>query len=418
LALYFWLKTLNPALPTPLHIAVFSQYHTSPDCPATSRHYTLLAEIAKHHRVTLLTTPAWRRQQLTHEFAWVPPGVELREATIPYNNKMGPARRALAFAQYAWWAVRAGRHLDRPDVVWGISTPLTAAWAAARVARYWRVPWVFEVQDLWPSFPIAMGAVPTALARQQLFALEKRLYESAAHIVPLSPDMRRYVTELGIPGSKITTLLNGTDLDLTARATPATVAALRQAQGLVGQQVVLYAGTFGRANDMPTVVAAAEALVATTPSATFIFLGHGYYEPLVAAAAGRWPGRIRLVGGQPRHAVFSWFALAEVAVVSFLGLPVLDTNSPAKLYDALAVGTPVVVTNKGWTKQLVEDHGCGWYVPAGDAAALASRLRTALADMPATVAAGTRGQQLAHVGFDRRALAAQMQGLLKRAVEG
>jgi glycosyltransferase involved in cell wall biosynthesis len=398
-----------------MHIAVFSQYHTSPDCPATSRHYTLLTELAKHHRLTLLTTPAWRSQQLTHDWPWVPPGVELLEANIPYDNKMGPARRALAFAQYAAWAVRAGRRLARPDVVWGISTPLTAAWAAARVARGWRVPWVFEVQDLWPSFPVAMGAVPTALARQQLFALEKRLYASAAHVVPLSPDMSNYVTELGIDHSKITTLLNGTDLGLAARATPEAVAALRHAQGLAGQKVVLYAGTFGRANDMPTVVAAAEALVAADPDATFLFLGHGYYAPLVAAAAARWPGRIRLVGGQPRHAVFTWFALAEVAVVSFLDLPVLDTNSPAKLYDALAVGTPVVVTNRGWTKTLVETHGCGWYAPAGEAAALASRLRAVLADPAGRAAAGQRGRALAHSAFDRVQLASRMQLILERA---
>lgn len=398
-----------------MRIAVFSQYHTSPDCPATSRHYTLLAEIAKHHRVTLLTTPAWRGQQLTHDWPWVPPGVELLEASIPYDNKMGPARRALAFAQYAAWAVRAGRRIARPDVVWGISTPLTAAWAAARVARHWRVPWVFEVQDLWPSFPVSMGAVPTALARQQLFALENRLYKSAAHIVPLSPDMSAYVAGLGIAESKITTLLNGTDLDLAARATPATVAALREAEGLAGRRVVLYAGTFGRANDMPTVVAAAEALVAADPAATFLFLGHGYHAPLVAGAAARWPGRIRLVGGQPRHAVFTWFALADVAVVSFLGLPVLDANSPAKLYDALAVGTPVVVTNQGWTKTLVEQHGCGWYAPAGNAAALTARLQAALADRAGTVAAGARGRELACAEFDRVALAARMRYLLERA---
>jgi glycosyltransferase involved in cell wall biosynthesis len=398
-----------------MHIAVFSQYHTSPDCPATSRHYTLLAELAKHHRITLLTTPAWRSQQLTQEWPWVPPGVELLEANVPYNNKMGPVRRALAFAQYAAWAVRAGRRIARPDVVWGISTPLTAAWAAARVARGWRVPWVFEVQDLWPSFPVAMGAVPTALARRQLFALEKRLYESAAHIVPLSPDMSAYVARLGIAPDKITTLLNGTDLDLAARATPAAVAELRQAQGLAGKKVVLYAGTFGRANDIPTVVAAAEALVAADPAVTFLFLGHGYYAPLVAAAAARWPGRIRLVGGQPRHAVFSWFALADVAVVSFLDMPVLDTNSPAKLYDALAVGTPVVVTNRGWTKALVEEHGCGWYALAGDAAGLASRLRAVLANAANRVVAGQRGQALARREFDRAKLAHQMQVVLERA---
>jgi len=408
---------LTQSLIGPLHVAVFSQYHTSPDCPATSRHYTLLAELVKHHRVTLLTTPAWRSQQLTHEFAWVPPGVELLEAAVPYDNKMGPMRRALAFAQYAAWAVRAGRRLGRPDVVWGISTPLTAAWAAARVAKFWRVPWVFEVQDLWPSFPVAMGAVPTALARQQLFALEKRLYESAAHIVPLSPDMTRYVRDLGIPAAKITTLLNGTDLGLAARATPSAVAALRHAQGLGGQKVVLYAGTFGRANDMPTVVAAAEAMVAADPSVTWLFLGHGYHAPLIAAAAARWPGRLRLVGGQPRHAVFSWFALADVAVVSFLDLPVLDANSPAKLYDALAVGTPVVITNQGWTKTLVEQHRCGWYAPAGDVAALAAQLAAVLAAPDALAEAGARGQQLAKTAFDRQQLAAQMQAILVAAAQ-
>jgi glycosyltransferase involved in cell wall biosynthesis len=169
---------------------------------------------------------------------------------------------------------------------------------------------------------------------------------------------------------------------------------------------------------MPTVVAAAEALVAADPAVTWLFLGHGYYAPLVAAAAARWPGRIRLVGGQPRHAVFSWFALADVAVVSFLGLPVLDANSPAKLYDALAVGTPVVVTNPGWTKALVEDHGCGWYTPAGNAAALAAQLRAVLHQPEALAAAGARGRQLAHGAFDRQQLAAQMQGILEAAAGG
>ena len=398
-----------------MHIAVFSQYHTSPDCPATSRHYTLLAHIAKTHRVTLLTTPAWKSQRLTQAFPWVPPGVEIREAAVPYENRMGPARRALAFAQYAAWAVRAGLRLEKPDVIWGISTPLTAAWAAAQVAQWRRVPWVFEVQDLWPSFPIAMGAVPTALARRQLYALEKRLYQSARHILPLSPDMTRYVTDLGISPAKVTTVLNGTDLFLAAQATPAAVEALRRQQSLAGKRVVLYAGTFGRANDIPTLVAAAEAMAATTPDAVWLFLGHGFYEPLIAGAAARWPGRIRLVGGQARHEVFTWFGLAEVSVVSFSDLPVLDSNSPAKLYDSLAVGTPVVVTNRGWTKQLVEQEACGWYTPAGDPAALAGLLVQLLAQPAALAKAGANGRQLAEREFDRQVLAAVVQQVLEEA---
>ena len=225
--------------------------------------------------------------------------------------------------------------------------------------------------------------------------------------------MAAYITSLGIAADKVTTVLNGTDLDLAARATPAAVAALRRAEGLEGQRVVLYAGTFGRANDLPTVVAAAEALVAAAADVTWLFLGDGYHRPLVAAAAARWPGRIRLVGGQPRHAVFTWFALANVAVVSFLNLPVLDANSPAKLYDALAVGTPVVVTNAGWTKTLVEREGCGWYAPAGDARALAGCLREALRQPALLSVAGAAGQRLATRAFDRQQLAATVQQVLE-----
>ena len=398
-----------------MHIAVFSQYHTNPDCPATSRHYTLLAHIAKTHRVTLLTTPAWKGQRLTQEFPWVPAGVEIREAKVPYDNKMGPARRAWSFAHYAAWAVREGLRIDKPDIIWGISTPLTAAWAAAQVARWRKVPWVFEVQDLWPSFPIAMGAVPTALARQQLYQLEKRLYRSAGHILPLSPDMAHYINGLDIPPARVTTVLNGTDLDLAARATPAAVAQLRQASGLAGKRVVLYAGTFGRANDIPTLVAAAEIMAATEADTVWLFLGHGFYEPLIAAAAARWPGRIQLVGAQARHEVFSWFAMAAVSVASFLSLPVLDSNSPAKLYDSLAVGTPVIVTNQGWTKALVEQHGCGWYVPAGEPHALAAQLLELLAQPEALAAAGGRGRQLASAAFNRQQLAQQVQRILEVA---
>ncbi|MBO0359868.1 glycosyltransferase family 4 protein [Hymenobacter sp. BT186] len=399
-----------------MHIAVFSQYHTNPDCPATSRHYTLLAYIARTHRVTLITTRTWEQQQLTNEFAWVPKGVELRAAQVPYQNQMGVLRRGLAFGQYAAYALREGLRIDKPDVIWGISTPLTAAWAAAQVARWRQVPWVFEVQDLWPSFPIAMGAVPNRLAQRGLFALEKSLYQSASHVLPLSPDMTQYVRELGVPTDKLTTVLNGTDLNLAARATNEAVAALRQEVGLAGRQVILYAGTFGRANNMAMLVEAAVQLAATCPSVTWLFMGHGFDEKLLQQAAAQH-AFIRLVPPQPRHAVFTWFRLADVSVVSFLGLPVLDANSPAKLYDSLAVGTPVVVTNTGWTRHLVETTGCGWYSPASDASSLAALLENLFQHPEKLRAAGAAGKALAASTFDRQQLANVVQQVLEKAVK-
>ncbi len=336
----------------------------------------------------------------------------MHAADIPYHNKMGTARRVLAFGQYVAYAFRQGLKVDKPDVIWGISTPLTAAWVAAQVARRRHVPWVFEVQDLWPSFPIAMGAVPTRWARQRLFAMEKSLYQSAAHILPLSPDMTRYITDLGIPAAKVTTVLNGTDLDLAAHATDEAVAMLRQEYGLEGKQVVLYAGTFGRANDIPTLVAAAEALAVQNPAVCWLFMGLGYHESLIRAAAARCPA-IRLVQTQPRHAVFTWFRMAAVSIVAFLEMPVLDANSPAKFYDSLAVGTPVIVTNQGWTKAFVEQHGAGWFVPAGQPHTLATTLQQLLSEPDQLRIAGQRGQQAARQLFDRQQIASTMQKVLE-----
>ena len=404
-----------------MHIAVFSQHHTNPDCPATSRHYALLARLAQRHRITLITTNTWQRLRLTHEFPWAPARVEVRAAAVRYENQMGVGRRLLSFGQYAAYAVREGLRIDRPDVIWGISTPLTAAWAAAQVARRRRVPWVFEVQDLWPAFPVAMGAVP-GWAQGPLYGLEARLYQSARQIVTLSPDMSRYVAQVGRASGhrfgpqKVTTILNGTDLPLAARATDKVVERLRQDHDLVDCQVVLYAGTFGRANALPTLLAAAEATAGRRPHVRWLFMGHGYDEPLIRAAAARCPA-IRLVPPQPRHAVFGWFRLAAVSVVSFLGLPVLDANSPAKLYDSLAAGTPVIVTNNGWTRTLVETHGCGWYVPADDAAALTAELLALLAQPAQLAAAGAAGQQLARRQFDRERLAEDMLRVLEVAAQ-
>ncbi|MCC3155650.1 glycosyltransferase family 4 protein [Hymenobacter sp. 15J16-1T3B] len=397
-----------------MRIAVFSQYHTNPDCPATSRHYSLLQHIARRHEVTLITTTTWEQQRLTHNYPWLPEGVRMLAADIPYHNHMGVAARGWSFLKYLGYAWRQGLRMARPDVIWGISTPLSAAWVAGQVARQRRVPWVFEVQDLWPTFPIEMGAVRNRVAQLQLYAAERRLYEQARHIVTLSPGMTDYVHGLGIAPAKVSTILNGTDLDQAAAATPAAVATLRQQQGLEGRPVVLYAGTFGRANDIPTLMQAAETLYRQRPEVVWLFMGLGYYEPLLREAATRCPA-IRLVPPQPRHAVFTWLAAADVSVVSFINKPVLDTNSPAKFYDSLAVGTPVVVTNPGWTKQFVEEHHCGWYVPAEQPQLLAEQLARLLAAPAQMQAAGQRGQAVAQQQFDRQQLAVRMQLILEQA---
>ncbi|MCZ6872520.1 MAG: glycosyltransferase family 4 protein [bacterium] len=395
-----------------MHIVCLYQHYCNPDCATGARAYAILRHLARRHQVTLITSRACYDARLTQAFDWVPPGVRLHMLDVPYNNQMNARRRLRAYTAFALKALAQGLRAVQPTLVYGISTPLTTGWAAAQTARLRHVPWVFEIRDVWPDFPIQMGAVPSVWMQNRLYRLERALYRSAAQVITVSPDMTDHVRRQGIPHDKVTTLLQGTDFDLLDACHRDEVEAIRQRHGLSGCRVILYAGTFGRANDIPTLLQAAERL-AHRNDLRFVFLGQGFFTPTIEAAARRLPN-VLAPTPQARHHTLAWFKLADLSLVSFIDLPVLATNAPTKFFDSLGAGTPVLVTNPGWTKRFVEEHRCGWYAPPSDADALAHHLDAALADPEALAEAGCRAAAVARQQFDRDTIAGQLEAIFER----
>ncbi|MEM9997380.1 MAG: glycosyltransferase family 4 protein [Bacteroidota bacterium] len=399
------------------------QHYSTPDAAAHGRLFTFLDAWGERYHTDLVTSRLWLDRRATTAFPDTPPGTTLHALDVPYDNTMGAARRFPAYLRFAWQAERLARRRPRPDVVYGISTPLTVGWAALRVARHFGVPFVFEVRDLWPDFPVAMGALPRRLAGP-LYALERRLYREAAHVIGVSPDMTAHVRR-SVPEATATTILQGTDLDLLDAITPQEVARLRHdldlgergfgEQGLGERRVVLYAGTLGRANAIPETLAAL-AHLAYRDDLAFVFMGAGFHADTVRQQAAQ-QANVRLLPPMPRHRALAYFKLAALTLVPFLDVPVLATNAPAKLFDSLAAGTPVVVTNAGWTKRLVEKEQCGWYVPLADPETFAARLAAVLDAPEALAEAGARGERYARAHFDRRALAAKMTALFDEVTQ-
>lgn len=381
-----------------MHILVFLQHYHTPDCPTAARPYALVEQLSHNHEVTVITTRAWEEKRVAHRFSWIPSGVRLIRLDIPYDNSMSILERLRAFLQYASRAVVQGVRLSSPDLIIGSSTPLTAAAAAATVARIRDVPWIFEVRDLWPEFPIQMGAIPNCGFQQLLYALESVLYRSAAQVVTLSPDMKAHVRTVS-PSSSVTTVEYGSDLRLINGISRETTAALRSRFDLNRRFFVLYGGTFGRANAIPSLIDAAKQLSNRT-DLLFGFAGRGYHESIVQRAARRYD-HIRLVEPLPYPEALALFSIADLSIVSFIDRPVLSANSPGKFYDSLATGTPVVVTNRGWTKRFVERHDCGWYVPPESPGCLAKRIRSVIEKPDSLARTAKNAQEVAHRRFDR-----------------
>ena len=398
-----------------MRILLVYQYYHNLDCPASGRHYQFVKSLSEHHEVAILTSDIWEQKRDTRLFEWAPEGVEVHSFSVPYTNSMSAPARLKAFMGFVWHAVRKGLLLKKPDVIIGTSTPLTAAWAASLIGRIRGVPWVFEVRDLWPDFPIQMGAVKPKWVQRALKRLENALYKSASHIITLSPDMEKHVLDLDVTASKVTTLLNGTDIHLAEATKYGTLIQLKKDYQLEGKNVVLYAGTFGRANAIPTLIEAAHRL-RHRQDIQFVFLGDGYYKPALQKAAERLRN-MTVLPPVARHHIFQWFRLARVSLVPFIDLPVLKANSPAKFFDSLAVGTPVIVTNAGWTRSFVEIHECGWYVPPEDEIALAQCIESRIDDEAALNQAGRNGYRIARSLFDRAQMIHPLEHILHHSVQ-
>jgi len=394
-----------------MDVTVFLQHYHTPDCPTAARPYALVERLGRDHEVTVVTTRMWEQKRLAHQHPWSPSGVRLVRFDVPYDNAMGPFGRLRAFTMYAARAVRYGLRMPRPDLIIGSSTPLTVAMAAAVVARRRGVPWIFEVRDLWPDFPIQMGAVPGAILPQLLHGLERMLYNSAAHVVTVSPDMETHVCTT-TPSADVSTLPYGTDRSLLSDVSPTEIDDLRRRFSLDRPRLLLYAGALGRANAIPTVLDAARRL-SNRSDVLVGFAGRGYHEPTVRRAATRHD-HIRLLDPLPYPKALALFSLADLALVPFIDRPVLTTNAPGKFFDSLSAGTPVVVTNPGWTRRFVERNECGWYVPPESPEALASRIRSLLNTPEALSTAGQKAQEAARHTFDRSPIMDRYANLVSR----
>lgn len=376
--------------------------------------------VQQGHRVTMLTSDSDLSDVRVPEgrscVRTTIEGIDVVAVRTPYSQHFGVAGRIQSFLRFmassSWVACR----LPRPDVVLATSTPLTVGVPGMLASARHRVPLVFEVRDLWPEAPIQMGVIRNPLVIAGLRAFERLVYRRSAHIIALSPGMKDGVVATGVDPSRVTMIPNCSDLDLFKPA-PARPADLDR-YDLRGRFVVGYAGSMGDANDVEVLLDAAGRLAAD-PSIVFLLIGGGRQaEDLQARAARLGLANVRFAGSMPRQEVAEVLHAADVCAVLFKAIPVLATNSPNKLFDALAAGKPVLVNSNGWTRKLVQDHGVGRYAEPGSGESLAAEIRWLAAHRHEAAAMGRRARALAERDFDRQQQASVFSRVLARAAAG
>ena len=393
-----------------MKVLYFHQHFSTPKGSAGIRSYEMARRlVARGHQVTMvcgsygggetgLAMPYKRGRR-----RGVVDGIEIMEFDLAYSNSDGLVKRAMTFIKFAVRSIDLAFR-ERYDVLFATTTPLTAG-IPGIFARWLRgKPFVFEVRDLWPELPKAMGAIRNPLLLGAMSILEWASYRSAHRLIGLSPGIVEGIRHRGVQRERIALVPNGCDLGIFA----GTAEPWRPAPVQTIDLLAVFAGTHGMANGLNAVLdAAAELKRRGRNDIKLLLIGQGKLKPGLQARAQR-EGLDNVVFHDPVNKA----RLAGLMAASDVGLQILANvpafyygTSPNKFFDYIASGLPVLNNYPGWLAGMIAGNGCGFAVPPDNPAAFADALEQAASDRLALKVMGRRGRLLAEKEFDRALLA-------------
>jgi glycosyltransferase involved in cell wall biosynthesis len=323
--------------------------------------------------------------------------------------------RVVAFFSFMFSSIWTALHVKDVDVVMGTTPPIFQAVSAWVVASLRRKPFLLEVRDLWPEFGISMGVLKNPVIIALSRWLENFLYKRATHILVNSPAYREYMLAKGVPENKVTYIPYGTDVDMFNPSIDGS--SIRRELGIEDRFVVLYAGALGQANDIDTLLRAAERLK-KEERISFVIFGDGKERARLESEADRKHLRnVTFAGTRPKKDMPRIVASADACLAILQDIPAFRTTYPNKVFDYMAAGRASVIVIDGITRELIETSRGGVYVTPADDAMLAQKILE-LSQNPAQVKVmGANAREYLVQNLDRRDKLNETLDLLERLVK-
>ena len=282
--------------------------------------------------------------------------------------------RVLSFLSFMLSSFVAGLRVRDIDIVLGTSPPIFQGISAYLLSRLRRVPFVFEVRDLWPDFAIEMGVLRNPLLIRMSRWLEVFLYRRADLIIVNSPGFIPHLRRYAVPAEKIALVPNSVEVEMFNPADRGEE--VRRELNLDDKFIALYAGAHGPANDLYTLLLSAK-LLEEYDDIVFVLVGDGKERPKLMRQAEKLRLRnVRFVPAQPKARMPAFLAAADVCVAILKNIPMFTTTYPNKVFDYMAAGRPTLLAIDGVIRQVIEDADGGIFAQPGDSEALVNGLLT------------------------------------------
>lgn len=406
-----------------MKIIYLHQYFATPDSNAGTRSYEMAKRlVAKGHEVTFVTSSAYLEKSFNVVSGWNElqiEGMDLHVLHLRYSNKDSFLKRIFKFIQFSVLASLRVLQI-KSDVVLATSTPLTIAIPGIVYSKLKKVPMVFEVRDLWPELPIAVGALKNPLLIKLASWLEKYTYKNSKRLIGLSPGMCDGIIRHGVPSEHVTLATNSCDTALFDVSPEIGKDYLNKCLSFVnGRKLVVYTGTFGLINSVGYLVKLAKAMQKIDSNICFVAIGDGMEKNAVIQSAKELQvlGRnLYIQNPVAKTEIVKLLSAADLSLSLFGQVPAMWNNSANKLFDALASCTPIAINYKGWQQEFIEMYNCGLVLDPMDFASAARDLASFLNDSHSYSHAKQSCSVLAHEKFSRDEMANRIETTLLEAI--
>ena len=392
-----------------MKILYLHQYFKTPSEPGGTRSYWMAkALINNGHEVTMISSKDLKDKK--KEVINID-GIQVVYLNEKYDQKMSIFRRLKSFLGFVWKSSLEAKIYKNTDLVIATSTPLSIGIPALFLKWFRKIPYVFEVRDLWPEVPIQMGAIKNPLLVWLTRLFEKTIYKNAKHIIALSPGMQEGVVKY-MPQKKTSMIPNMAKKDeFWPREKNLE---LEKKLGLNSDSFkIIHFGALGLANGANTIVETAK-FFKGDDTVEFLFVGGGATEEQLHQECQKYKlNNVKFLGRFPMKETSEIVNLCDVSIVSFKDLPILYTNSPNKLFDSLSAGKPIIVNSAGWTKEMVEKYNCGYYVNPNNPEELVEKIKFLQRNPQTIIQMGTNARKLAEDKYDKSILSKQFAGIIE-----
>lgn len=322
----------------------------------------------------------------------------------------GFIKRILDYISFMPPAVIAALFVSKPDLVIGTSPQFFTACAAYTVGFLRRIPFIFELRDIWPESIKAVGAMKDSFIIRLLEKIELFLYRKAGLIVSVTHSFKEILIRRGIAADKIKVITNGVDISRFFQADKD--AALVRQLGLEGQFVAGYVGTHGMAHHLETILEAALMAQKNSDNIKFILLGNGARKAqLVKLADEMALQNVIFIDSVPKAEVPRYWSLLDVSIIHLKKMALFTSVIPSKLFECMAMGIPVLHGVAGESAEIVKQNEAGLVFEPENADALYRYLLKLKSDTQLYATLKSNGLAAAQK-YDRTHLANEFLGLL------